>query len=146
MQPASVRLLAFPTRRLSEPLWQIVSISTRHFCPRELIRASLIAGYANILWDNKTLNRLISLYPDDPEIGCPFGTDDGVASSGLQDKRPGIHGVDIFVALTRTIPYSINALWTDASTSHGSKTWFDCFDLEFPFSPSASELIHRVRR
>jgi len=87
MQPASVRFLPFPTRRLSEPLWQVVSISTRHFCPRELIRASSIAGYANILSDNKTRNRLISLYPNDPEIGGPFGTGDGVASSGLQDKR-----------------------------------------------------------
>lgn len=35
----------------------------------------------------KQLDRISALYPDDPEVGCPFGTGDGVASSGLMDKR-----------------------------------------------------------
>ncbi|ORY88206.1 alpha/beta-hydrolase [Leucosporidium creatinivorum] len=33
------------------------------------------------------LNKISELYPDDPEVGCPFNTGDGVASSGLMDKR-----------------------------------------------------------
>ncbi|KAF9022991.1 alpha/beta-hydrolase [Rhodocollybia butyracea] len=36
---------------------------------------------------NASLTTLLELYPDDPTIGCPYNTGDGLRSSGSQDKR-----------------------------------------------------------
>ncbi|GAA6023880.1 hypothetical protein JCM10207_000514 [Rhodosporidiobolus poonsookiae] len=36
---------------------------------------------------NSTVDTLLSAYPDDPSLGCPFETGDLVLPSGLQDKR-----------------------------------------------------------
>jgi acetylcholinesterase len=34
-----------------------------------------------------TISKIMALYPNDPSIGCPYHTGDGVLSSGTQDKR-----------------------------------------------------------
>ncbi|GAA6004486.1 carboxylesterase/lipase family protein [Rhodotorula paludigena] len=36
---------------------------------------------------NSTIERLLELYPNDPSVGCPYGTGDGVLPSGTHDKR-----------------------------------------------------------
>lgn len=39
------------------------------------------------LLSSSEIDTLLSLYPDDPLLGCPFNTGDTVLASGLQDKR-----------------------------------------------------------
>ncbi|GAA5994274.1 carboxylesterase/lipase family protein [Rhodotorula paludigena] len=58
------------------------------------LRAAVVRGFRNVARTNASIDRLLELYPNDNEIGCPFGTGDGVVSTGLQDKRS-------------------NAMWTD---------------------------------
>ncbi|KAL8278026.1 hypothetical protein RQP46_009658 [Phenoliferia psychrophenolica] len=36
---------------------------------------------------NHSIESILALYPDDPFVGCPYGTGDGTVTSGLQDKR-----------------------------------------------------------
>ncbi|EIN05225.1 alpha/beta-hydrolase [Punctularia strigosozonata HHB-11173 SS5] len=36
---------------------------------------------------NESISKIMELYPNDPSIGCPYDTGDGVLSSGQQDKR-----------------------------------------------------------
>ena len=49
----------------------------------------LSGSFSTLLYSNTnfSLDRLAELYPNDNEAGCPFFTGDGVAASGLQDKR-----------------------------------------------------------
>ncbi|KAK4701275.1 hypothetical protein P7C70_g4958, partial [Phenoliferia sp. Uapishka_3] len=39
-----------------------------------------------LLTDN-TIEKIFSLYPDDPTLGSPYGTGDGVLATGVQDKE-----------------------------------------------------------
>jgi len=36
---------------------------------------------------NSSIAKVLELYPDDPLLGCPYGSGDAVLPSGLQDKR-----------------------------------------------------------
>lgn len=36
---------------------------------------------------NSSLDRLLELYPNDPRIGCPYGTGDGILPTGHLDKE-----------------------------------------------------------
>ncbi|EIN05226.1 alpha/beta-hydrolase [Punctularia strigosozonata HHB-11173 SS5] len=36
---------------------------------------------------NESITTILQLYPDDPSIGCPYNTSDGILSTGRQDKR-----------------------------------------------------------
>ncbi|GAA5917748.1 hypothetical protein JCM6882_001313 [Rhodosporidiobolus microsporus] len=49
------------------------------------VTASLTQRYPSL--SNSSISSLLSLYPDDPLIGCPFGTGDLVIPGGLQQKR-----------------------------------------------------------
>lgn len=35
---------------------------------------------------NASVEKLLELYPNDPRVGCPYGTGDGLASTGPLDK------------------------------------------------------------
>ncbi|BGP19130.1 hypothetical protein JCM10213v2_007217 [Rhodosporidiobolus nylandii] len=61
------------------------------------LRTAVAARYSDIISSspNASIDALVAAYPDDNEIGCPFGTGDGAVSTGLQDKRS-------------------NAMWTDS--------------------------------
>ena len=45
---------------------------------------SLLASYP---LTNESASTILENYPDDPSIGCPFHTGDGLLSTGAQDKR-----------------------------------------------------------
>ena len=45
---------------------------------------SLLASYP---LTNESVSTILENYPDDPSIGCPFHTGDGLLSTGAQDKR-----------------------------------------------------------
>ncbi|KAK4701276.1 hypothetical protein P7C70_g4959, partial [Phenoliferia sp. Uapishka_3] len=49
------------------------------------LRQALVSRY-DLLTEN-SIDTILSLYPDDPSVGAPYGTGDGVLSTGLQDKR-----------------------------------------------------------
>ncbi|BGP42593.1 hypothetical protein JCM10449v2_006605 [Rhodotorula kratochvilovae] len=53
------------------------------------LRAAVSRGFANLARSNASVDRLLELYPNSNlnELGCPFGTGEGVVSTGLQDKR-----------------------------------------------------------
>jgi acetylcholinesterase len=36
---------------------------------------------------NSSITKLLELYPNDPSVGCPYNTSDGILSTGRQDKR-----------------------------------------------------------
>lgn len=55
-------------------------------------------AYSTLYPSNATLDKFLSIFPDDPSRGSPFGTGAGVLPTGLQDKRinwvytDGLHG------------------------------------------------------
>src|ERR1700761_1372325 len=50
-------------------------------CRRNLSTASFA------LQDQASIQKILQLYPDDPSIGVPTNTGDGLLPSGMQDKR-----------------------------------------------------------
>ncbi|KAI5476430.1 hypothetical protein MNV49_007743 [Pseudohyphozyma bogoriensis] len=51
-------------------------------------RTALTTAFANVNHaGNSTIDALVDVYPNDPEVGCPYNTGDGVLGTGLQDKR-----------------------------------------------------------
>ncbi|GAA6039277.1 hypothetical protein JCM8097_003240 [Rhodosporidiobolus ruineniae] len=77
-------------------------------------RDEATCGFGNVFKgnSNNSLDGLLAVYPDDNEIGCPFGTGDGVVSTGLQDKRS-------------------NAMWTDGVHA-GSRYFAQQFSWKAP--------------
>jgi acetylcholinesterase len=49
------------------------------------VAGALKMRYPNIT--DATVNNILELYPDDNELGCPYGTGDGYLATGRQDKR-----------------------------------------------------------
>lgn len=49
------------------------------------LKAALRTSYPNI--KNATVDKFLSLYPDDASLGSPYGTGDGYLPTGRQDKR-----------------------------------------------------------
>ncbi|BGP42947.1 hypothetical protein JCM10449v2_006962 [Rhodotorula kratochvilovae] len=49
------------------------------------LAASLAGRYPTL--QNSSIDKILELYPNDPLVGCPYGTGDAVLASGLQDKR-----------------------------------------------------------
>ncbi|GAA6061450.1 hypothetical protein JCM10212_005653 [Sporobolomyces blumeae] len=61
------------------------SFGLRHINTTEELIQSQLINYPGLTRD--TAEKLVSLYPDEPAIGCPYNTGDGVLPTGLQDKR-----------------------------------------------------------
>ncbi|KAK4700606.1 hypothetical protein P7C70_g5638, partial [Phenoliferia sp. Uapishka_3] len=49
------------------------------------LRQSLSSRYP--LLQNRSIDKILSLYVDDPTLGSPYGTGDGYLATGVQDKR-----------------------------------------------------------
>ncbi|KAK9900011.1 alpha/beta-hydrolase [Cystobasidium minutum MCA 4210] len=50
-------------------------------------RSAVARAYSTLSLSNKTIDEFLTVFPDDPSRGCPFGTGNGVLPTGLQDKR-----------------------------------------------------------
>ncbi|GAA6023879.1 hypothetical protein JCM10207_000513 [Rhodosporidiobolus poonsookiae] len=61
------------------------AFSTKNLNTTSDLSAALATKYP--LLTPSEIDTLLTLYPDDPLLGCPFNTGDLVLSSGLQDKR-----------------------------------------------------------
>ncbi|KPV71564.1 uncharacterized protein RHOBADRAFT_47745 [Rhodotorula graminis WP1] len=51
----------------------------------EQLAADLATRYSSM--QNSSVDKVLELYPNDPLVGCPYGSGDAVLPSGLQDKR-----------------------------------------------------------
>jgi hypothetical protein len=61
------------------------SFGTKNLNTTDDLTAALHTKYPAL--SASEVDNLLSLYPDDPFLGCPFNTGDTVLASGLQDKR-----------------------------------------------------------
>lgn len=81
---------------------------------------------------NDSLAELLTLYPDEPKLGCPYGTGDGYLPTGLQDKRSNAISGDFYIvagrrllaeqaaAKNKVFSYRFNQVTQNASITVGS--------------------------
>lgn len=71
---------------------------------------------------NSTIERLLELYPNDPSVGCPYGTGDGVLPSGTHDKRSNsLWGCVLFSSDTMRVPILTRRAHSDVMYHFGRR-------------------------
>ena len=85
------------------------------------LKLALHQRYPNVT--DATVDQILTLYPDDNTLGCPYGTGDGYLATGRQDKRSNaIFGDIIMVGPER--------IMKEAMSKKESKVWAYRFDQE----------------
>ncbi|EIN05256.1 alpha/beta-hydrolase [Punctularia strigosozonata HHB-11173 SS5] len=105
------------------------------FGPRGLnnetsIAEALATQYAHL--SNDSISKILEYYPDDPSIGCPYNTGDGILSTGTQDKRALSIWGDIYMHAGRRL------LAESVASSH------DVYSYHFAQAPDNSTVEYGV--